>query len=66
VVLLSSSVLPFGVATAAGVGYRLLIAIRDLITAGIGFYYPKKNSSTGFREVSKENGIAKPDEDGRM
>ncbi len=41
-VLLSSSVLPLGVATAVGVGYRLLITIRDLITAGIGFYHAKR------------------------
>ncbi len=35
-VLLTSGFLPFSVATVAGVGYRLLIAIRDLVTAGVG------------------------------
>lgn len=35
-VLLTSGVLPFSVATAAVVGYRLLFAIRDMIAAGIG------------------------------
>jgi hypothetical protein len=41
-VLLTSSVLPFSVATAAVVGYRLLFAIRDMIAAGIGIILARR------------------------
>lgn len=44
-VLLTSGFLPFSVATVAGVGYRLLIAIRDLVTAGIGVFLRSMHSA---------------------
>ncbi|HEY81425.1 MAG TPA: hypothetical protein G4O05_10205 [Caldilineae bacterium] len=40
-VLLISGALPFSVAAVAGVGYRALIAIRDLLTAGVGMAIEK-------------------------
>jgi len=43
-VLLTSGVLPFGVATAAVLGYRVLIALRDLLAAGTGVILARKSS----------------------
>ena len=40
-VLLTSGFLPFSVAAVAGVGYRLLIAVRDLVIAGVGVFLAK-------------------------
>ncbi len=45
-VLLTSSVLPFSVATAAVVGYRLLFAIRDMIAAGIGVILARRQDQS--------------------
>ena len=42
-VLLSSGVLPFSVATAAVVGYRVIIALRDLLAAGIGVILARRS-----------------------
>ncbi len=41
-VLLTTGFLPLSVAAVGGVGYRLLIAVRDLITAGIGAMLQKR------------------------
>jgi len=46
-VLLTGGFLPFSVATVAGVGYRLLIAIRDLAIAGAGVVLSRRFIRTG-------------------
>jgi hypothetical protein len=42
-VLLTSGFLPFGVATAGVVGYRVLVAVRDLLAAGVGVGLSKRS-----------------------
>lgn len=42
-VLLTTGLLPFSVATAAVVGYRVIIALRDLLAAGIGVILARRS-----------------------
>ncbi len=43
-VLLTDTLLPFSVATAGVVGVRLLIALRDFLAAGVGFWLHRQRS----------------------